>query len=64
MRTKFWSNNVKGRDQSEEPGVDGEDNIRMDLRELVWEDVNWIHLAQDRDKCRAVVNTVMNHQVP
>jgi hypothetical protein len=39
---------VKGRDQSEEPGVDGEDNIRMDLRELVWEDVNWIHLAHDR----------------
>jgi hypothetical protein len=26
-----------------------EDNIRMDLREMGWEDVDWIHLAQDRD---------------
>jgi hypothetical protein len=41
-----------------------EDNIRMDLREIGWEDVNWIHLAQDRDQWRAVVNTVMNLRVP
>jgi hypothetical protein len=27
-----------------------EDNIRMDLREIWWEDVDWIHLAQDRDQ--------------
>jgi len=28
----------------------GEDNIKMDLREIGWEDVDWIHLAQERDQ--------------
>jgi hypothetical protein len=41
-----------------------EDNIRMDLREIVWKGVNWMHLAQDRDQWRPVVNTVMNIRVP
>jgi len=41
-----------------------EDNIKMDLRETVWEDVDWIHLTQDRDQWRAVLNTVMNLCVP
>jgi hypothetical protein len=40
------------------------DNVRMDLREIEWEDVGWIHLAQDRDQWRAVVDTVMNLRVP
>jgi len=37
-----------------------EDNIRMDLKKTGREGVDWIHLAQDRDQWRAVVNTVMN----
>jgi hypothetical protein len=41
-----------------------EGNIRMDLREIGWEDVDGIHLAQDRDQWRAVVKTVMNLGVP
>jgi hypothetical protein len=41
-----------------------ENNIRMDLREIGWEGVDWMHLAEDRDQCRAVVNTVMNRRVP
>jgi hypothetical protein len=36
----------------------------MDLREIGWEFVDWIHLDQDRDQWRAVVNTVMKLQVP
>jgi hypothetical protein len=36
----------------------------MDLMEMGWEVVDWMHLAQDRDQWRAVVNTVMNLQVP
>jgi hypothetical protein len=36
----------------------------MDLKEIGWESVDWIHLAQDRDKWRAVVNTVMSIHVP
>jgi len=41
-----------------------ENNIRMDLRQIGCEDVDWIHLPQDRDHWRAVVNTVMNLRVP
>jgi hypothetical protein len=37
-----------------------EDNIIMNLKEIVWEDVDWIHLAQDSGRCRAAVNAVMN----
>jgi hypothetical protein len=36
------------------------DNIRMDLGEVGWGDVGWIDLAQDRDKRRALVNSVLN----
>jgi hypothetical protein len=39
------------------------DNIRMDLVEVGWGDVDWIGLAQDRDKWRALVNSVLNIQV-
>jgi hypothetical protein len=37
-----------------------EDGIKMDLREIGWGGVEWIHLAQDRGLWRAVVNAVMN----
>jgi hypothetical protein len=40
-----------------------EDGIRMDLREIGWGSVDLIQLAQDRDRWRAVVNTVMNLRV-
>jgi hypothetical protein len=41
-----------------------EDNIKMDIREVGWEDMNCIDLAQDRDRWRALVNAVMNLRVP
>jgi hypothetical protein len=40
------------------------DNIKMDLREIGWNGMDWIDLAQDRDQWRALVNTVMNLRVP
>jgi hypothetical protein len=40
------------------------DNIKMNLREIRWGGMDWIVLAQDRDKWRALVNTVMNLWVP
>jgi hypothetical protein len=54
---------VKGRDHSEDLGIDRK-IIRMDLREIGWEGVDWIHLAQDRDQWQALVNMIMNPQVP
>jgi hypothetical protein len=40
------------------------DNIKMDLREIGWDWMDWIDLAQDRGQWRALVNTVMNLRVP
>jgi hypothetical protein len=40
-----------------------EDGIRMDLEEIGWGGVEWIHMAQDRDWWRALVNAVMNLRV-
>jgi hypothetical protein len=40
------------------------DNIKMDLLDIGWDGVDWIGLAQDRDKWRAYVNAVMNLRVP
>jgi hypothetical protein len=40
------------------------DNIKIDLIEIVWGGMDWIDLPYNRDQCRAVVNTVMNFQVP
>jgi hypothetical protein len=41
-----------------------EDNIKVDIGEVGFGDLDWIHLAHDRDRWRALVNTVMNLRVP
>jgi hypothetical protein len=40
------------------------DNIGMDIGEVGWDGVDWIGLVQDMDRQRAVVNAVMNLQIP
>jgi hypothetical protein len=40
------------------------DNIKIDLREIGWDGMDWIGLAQDRDQWRSLVNMVMNLRVP
>jgi hypothetical protein len=40
------------------------DNIKMDLREIGWDGVNWMDMAQDGDQWRALVNTVLSLRVP
>jgi hypothetical protein len=39
-------------------------NIKIDLKEIGWDDMDWINLAQDRNQWRALVNTVMDLRVP
>ena len=54
----------EGRRPLGRPGRRWEDNIRMDLREVKCGCVDWMELAQDRDRWRALVSAVMNLRVP
>jgi len=58
-----WLENWKGRDHSEDLGVDWKIILEWILGRLS-EDLHWMHLAQDMDQWRAVVNTVMNLRYP
>jgi hypothetical protein len=53
----------EGKRPLERPRRRWEGGIKMDLREIDWGGVEWFHLAQDRDRWRAVVNAVMNLRV-
>jgi hypothetical protein len=53
----------EGKRPLERPRLRWEDGIKMDLRQIGWGGVEWIHLAQDRHRWRAVVNAVMNPRV-
>jgi hypothetical protein len=50
----------KGKRPLGRPRRRGVDNIKIDLREIGWDGMDWIDLVQDRDQWRALVNTVMN----
>jgi hypothetical protein len=54
----------EGRRPLERPRRRWKDNVKMDLREVGWGGVDWLRLAQDRDRWRALVYTVMNIRVP
>jgi hypothetical protein len=54
---------TEGKRPLERPRRRWEDGIKMNLREIGWGCVEWIHLAQDRDRWQAVVNAVMNLRV-
>jgi hypothetical protein len=53
----------EGKSTIERPRCSWGNNIKIELREVGWESVNWMHLAQDRDQWRDLLNTVMNFQV-
>jgi hypothetical protein len=55
---------IMGRDYAEDLGVDARIILERILIETDWEGVDWIHLAQDKDYWRALVNTVTNLWVP
>jgi hypothetical protein len=46
------------------PGRRWKNNIKINFKDIYWEDVDWINLAQDMDKWWAVVSTVINLQTP
>jgi hypothetical protein len=58
MHKGYWWESPLGR-----PRRRWVDNIKMDLLEIGWGGVDWIDLAQNRDKWRVFVNAVMNLQV-
>jgi hypothetical protein len=55
---------TEGKTPQRRPRRRYEDNIKMDVRDIGWGGVDWIHLTQDKDQWRALVNTVMNLRVP
>jgi hypothetical protein len=57
---KVWVGKPEGKKPLGRPRRRWEDGIRMDVGKLDWGSVEWIQLTQDRDRWRAVVNTVMN----
>ena len=63
MCTVFWWGNLRERDHWGDPDVDG-DNIKMDLQELGGGFGDWMELAQDRDRRRALVSTVITLRAP
>jgi hypothetical protein len=40
------------------------DNIKMDLRRIEWDGMDWIDLTEDRDQWRALLNALMNLRIP
>jgi hypothetical protein len=66
MHIGYWWESRKEGDHWEDRDVGGwgVDNIKIDLREIRWDGVDWIDLAQDRDQWRAFASTVMNLRVP
>jgi hypothetical protein len=62
MRTVLWCGCLRGRDYLEERCT-WMYNIEMDLQTEGCRGMNWVVLVQDRDRWRALVSAVMNHQV-
>ena len=56
--------NPDGKRPAGRPRSRGEDNIKMDLQEVGCRGMEWIDLAQDRNRLRALVNAVMNLRIP
>jgi hypothetical protein len=55
--------NPEGKRPLERPRHRWVDNIKMDVGDVRWGDVDWIDLAQDRNRWRALVNSVLSHGV-
>ena len=64
MHTGFWWGKPEGNRPLGRHRISWEDNIKMDLEEVGRGCGDWLELAQDRDRWRALVNAVMKLRVP
>jgi hypothetical protein len=62
--TEFWWVNLRGKRPLGRPRRRWDDNIKVDLQEVGFGGMDWIELAQDRERWRAFVNSVMDLWVP
>ena len=63
MQTKFFVGNTEGYRNVGRPRHKWDGNIKIDLQEVGWGCMDWIALAQDRERWRALVNAVMKLRV-
>jgi len=61
---RLWWVKHEGKRPLGRPRHRREDNIKMDRQEVICGGMDWIELAQDRDRWRALVNAVMNFRLP
>jgi hypothetical protein len=61
---RFWTRRPEGKRLLERPRHRWKNNIKMDFQEVRWGGMDWIDLAQHRERSRALVNVVMNIWVP
>ena len=63
MRTRGFGGETLGKKTTWKTQAKMEDNIQVDLREVGGEGMDWMELAQDKDRWRALLNAAMNLQV-
>jgi len=61
---RVWVRRLGGKRPLGRPRSREEDDIKMHLQEVGWEDMDWIAVALERDRWLALVNSVMNLRVP
>jgi hypothetical protein len=64
MRIGYWLGKLEGKRPLGRPRHRWVDNIKIDLREIEWDGMDWIDVAQDGYQWRALMNTVINLRVP
>jgi hypothetical protein len=64
VHTGFWWGHLREGDHLEGPGIDGRIILKWIFKKWDGGGMDWIDMAQDRDRWRALVNVVMNLRVP